>query len=183
MGIIEKEFPYKSESTKKTIYKLSDSMFQFWYRFVPANIALIGQGAKDKVYSRVEKQIPAYMGFVFEDICKQYLWQENLKGKAPIDFTNMGRWWGNDPVEKKQTEIDIIADSEDNEAIFAECKWKNEPVGEMELKELQHQSTLFHYKKNVLILFSKSGFTKGCKELSEKIGDVLLIDYSDMQWD
>lgn len=182
LGIVEKEFPYKSESTKKTIYKLSDSMFQFWYRFVPVNAALIGQGAKDRVYRRVEEQIPAYMGIVFEDICKQYLWQENINGRAPIEFSDMGRWWGNDPVKKQQTEIDIIADNEEKEAIFAECKWRNEAVGENELKELQHQSTLFHYKRNVLMLFSKSGFTKGCIELAEKTGDVFLIDYKDMEW-
>ncbi len=183
LGIIEKEFPFKTETTRKTIYKLSDSMFQFWYRFIPANLSLIGQGAKDRVYSRVEKQIPAYMGFVFEEICKQYLWQENLKGNLPIDFTDMGRWWGNDPTEKKQTEIDILADNEENEAIFAECKWRNEPVGEAEMKELQHQSTLFHYKRNILVLFSKSGFTKGCVELAEKMGNTMLIDYPDMKWD
>lgn len=183
LGIVEKEFPYKTETSKKTIYKLADSMFQFWYRFVPTNLALISQGAKDKVYTRIEKQIPAYMGLVFEDICRQYLWQENLKGNLPIDFSDLGRWWGNDPTEKKQTEIGILADNEENEAIFAECKWRNEEVGEAELKELQHQSTLFHYKRNVLILFSKSGFTVECREMAEKIGDVLLIPYQEMEWD
>ncbi len=183
LGIIEKEFPYKTEHSRKTIYKLSDNMFQFWYRFVPANLSLIGQGAGDRVYQRVEKQIPAYMGFVFEEICKQYLWQENLKGNLPIDFTDMGRWWGNDPVEKRQTEIDILADNEEGEAIFGECKWRNELTSEAELKELQHQSTLFRYKKNVLILFSKSGFTDGCRELADKRGDVLLIRFEDMEWE
>ena len=182
LGIVEKELPFKSKTTKKTIYKLSDSMFQFWYRFVPSNLALIGQGAKDRVYQRVETQIAAYMGFVFEEICKQYLWQENLKGNLPIDFTDMGRWWGNDPVKKEQTEIDILADNEENEAIFAECKWRNENVGEAELKDLQHQSTLFHYKRNVLVLFSKSGFTDGCRKLAEEMKDVLLISYDEMQW-
>ena len=183
LGILVKEFPYKSESTRKTVYKLSDSMFQFWYRFVPANLSLIAQGAGDKAYDRIKDQIPSYMGFVFEEMCKQYLWQENLKGNAPVDFTNLGRWWGNDPVEKKEVEIDIIADNEENEAIFAECKWRNEDVGESVLKELQHRSTLFHYRKNVLILFSKSGFTKGCKELAEKMKDVYLVSYCDMKWD
>lgn len=183
LGIIEKEYPFKTDTTRKTIYKLADSMFQFWYRFVPTNLSLIQQGAKDKVYNRVEKQLPAYIGFVFEEICKQYLWQENLNGNLPIEFTNLGRWWGNDPVEKKQTEIDIIADNEVNEAIFAECKWTNEAVGEAELKDLNHQSTLFHYRRNILILFSKSGFTKGCRELAEKLGDVLLINYDEMKWE
>lgn len=183
LGIVKKEYPYRMGNSKKTIYRLADSMFQFWYRFVPANLSLIGQGAKDKVYRRIQNQIPSYMGFVFEEICKQYLWQENLKGKLPIDFTDMGRWWGTDAVQKKQTEIDILADNEDDEAIFAECKWRNEAVGEAELKDLEHQSKLFHYKKNILILFSKSGFTTGCKQLADRIGDVLLIDYKDMKWD
>lgn len=183
LGILVKEFPYKSETTRKTVYRLSDSMFQFWYRFVPVNLSLIAQGAGDRAYSRIVNQIPSYMGFVFEEMCKQYLWQENLKGKAPVEFTNLGRWWGNDPVEKKEVEIDMIADNEENEAIFAECKWRNEAVGESVLKELQHRSTLFHYRKNVLIIFSKSGFTKGCKELAEKMKDVYLISYRDMKWD
>lgn len=182
LGIIVKEFPYKSERSKKTIYKLADSMFQFWYRFVPSNLALIQQGAKDKVYKRVEKQITAYMGFVFEEICKQYLWQENLEGRLPIDFTDMGRWWGNDKTRHSETEIDIMADNDDNEAIFAECKWTNEAVGEAELKELQHQSTLFHYNRNVLILFSRSGFTKGCIELANNMENVMLINFEDMKW-
>lgn len=182
LGIIVKEFPYKSEKSKKTIYKLADSMFQFWYRFVPSNLALIQQGAKEKAYSRVEKQIKAYMGFVFEEICKQYLWQENLEGRLPIDFTDLGRWWGNDKTRHSETEIDIMADNDDNEAIFAECKWTNEAVGQAELKELQHQSTLFHYNKNVLVLFSRSGFTKGCIELSNSIENVMLINFEDMKW-
>lgn len=183
LGIVQKEYPYKSKNTKKTIYKLSDTMFQFWYRFVPANFALIKQGAKDRVFQRIKAQIPAYMGFVFEEICKQYLWKKNLRGNLPIDFTDLGRWWGNDPIKKIQTEIDILADNEENEAIFAECKWRNEKVGETELKDLQHQSTLFHYKRNVLILFSKSGFTEGCRKLAEEFGDVLLISYDEMTWE
>lgn len=182
LGIVQRESPYKENSNRKSIYKLSDGMFQFWYRFVPDNIALIEQGAPDMVYRKIQHQISAYMGFVFEEICRQYLWKENLQGRTLIEFSNMGRWWGNNSTTKSQTEIDILADNENNEAIFAECKWRNEPVGEAELKELQHQSTLFHYKRNVLMIFSKSGFTKGCLELAEQIGDVKLVSYEEMEW-
>lgn len=183
LGIVKKEYPYKTETSKKTIYRLADSMFQFWYRFVPTNLALIQQGAKELVYKRISPQIPAYMGFVFEDICKQYLWQENLKGNLPIVFTDAGRWWGNDPTRKSETEIDILADNEEQEAIFAECKWTNELVGENELKELMHQSTLFHYQKNNLILFSKNGFTQGCMNLAKTNSNIQLISYEHMKWD
>lgn len=65
---------------------------------------------------------------------------------------------------------------------FAECKWTNEAVGEAELKDLLHQSTLFQYNKNILILFSRSGFTKGCKESADTLGNIMLINYEDMKW-
>ena len=80
----------------------------------------------------------------------------------------MGRWWGTDKTTRSQTEIDIIADNEQDEAIFAECKWRNEEVGEAELKTLQHRSMLFHYRRKVLMLFSKTGFTDGCVKLAKK---------------
>lgn len=182
LGIIKKETPYKVDTNRKTIYMLADSMFQFWYRFVPDNMAMIQQGGKEKVYAKIKDQISGYMGFVFEDICKQYLWQENMAGRLPIEFSDIGRWWGNDSIRKQETEIDLLGDNDQGEAIFAECKWRNEDIGELELKELQHQSTLFHYKKNVLVLFSKTGFTKGCRELAKEMGNVLLISYEEMEF-
>lgn len=39
---------------------------------------------------------------------------------------SLGRWWGNDPRKKAQTEIDIMREQDGNSAVFAECKWRNE---------------------------------------------------------
>lgn len=122
------------------------------------------------------------MGFVFEEICRQYLWKENLEGRTPVEFTDMGRWWGTDKTAGSQTEIDIIADNEQDEAVFADCKWWNEEVGEAELKTLQHRSMLFHYRRKILMLFSKTGFTDGCVKLAKKIGDVHLVKYEEMEF-
>ena len=182
LGIVEKEVPYKTDSSRRTIYKLSDSMFRFWYRFVPQNMSLIQQGAGELVYTKVKDQINAYMGVVFEEICRQYLWKENLTGNLPILFTDLGRWWGNDPVRKSEAEIDLMGDNDEGEALFAECKWRNEDVGEAELKELLHKSSLFHHHKKILVLFSKTGFTVGCADLAKRLGNVLLISYEDMVW-
>ena len=96
--------------------------------------------------------------------------KEKLNGTAPIEFTDMGRWWGTDKTAKSQTEIDIIADNEQDEAVFAECKCRSEDVGQAELRALQLKSTLFHYRRKVLMLFSKTGFTEGCKELARELG-------------
>ncbi len=82
-------------------------MFRFWHRFVLENNSLIARGASELVYQRIAPQLDHYMGKVFEEISKQYLWKLLLEGKSPVEFTSLGRWWGNDPIEKAQAEIDI----------------------------------------------------------------------------
>ena len=179
-GIIKKETPYGEKDSKKSIYTIEDNMFCFWYRFVMDNTSVIVRGATDLVYRRIEAQLSDYMGRVFEDICRQYLWKQLLTGNSPIEFVSLGRWWGNDPKLKCQTEIDIMGEQDSNAALFAECKWRNEYVDLDVLETLIGRSKLFHYTKVHYYLFSKSGFTKRCRNKAEEMGNVTLVSYEDI---
>ena len=180
LGIIRKETPYGEKASKKTIYSIEDNMFYFWYRFVPDNASAIARGAENLVYKKVKSELNDYMGRVFEEICKQYLWKLLLEGQMPVEFTSLGRWWGNDPRKKAQTEIDIMGEQDSNSAVFAECKWRNENVDLDVLETLIDRSGLFHYTKVHYFLFSKTGFTKGCMEKAEEMGNVTLVRYADI---
>ena len=180
LGIVKKEIPYGEKSSRKTIYRIADNMFRFWYRFIPANTSIIMRGAVDLAYRRIEPQLSDYMGSVFEDICGQYLWKRLINGELPIEFAELGRWWGNDPATKSQTEIDIMAVQDKNNALFGECKWTNEKVDTGVLETLVKRSQLFHYNHTHLFLFAKSGFTKGCVEESNKLGNVFLVTFNDI---
>ena len=180
LGIVKKETPYGEKTSRKSIYSIEDNMFRFWYRFVPNNNSVIMRGAADIVYRRIEPQLSEYMGAVFEEICKQYLWKLLLDGNSPVEFSELGRWWGNDPIEKKQTEIDIMGEQDKQTALFGECKWTNEKVDLGVLETLIKRSNLFSYVNVHLYLFSKSGFTKGCIDKANELGNVSLVTYSDM---
>lgn len=180
LGIVKKETPYGEKASKKAIYSIEDNMFRFWYRFVPENASMIARGADDLVYKRIEPQLSDYMGKVFEEICEQYLWKLLLDGKSPIEFSSLGRWWGNDQVNKRQAEIDIIGAQDKNTALFAECKWTNERVDLSILETLVERSNLFTYKKKHFFLFSKSGFTKGCTEKAKELINVSLVTFRDI---
>lgn len=180
LGIIKKETPYGEKASKKTIYSIEDNMFYFWYRFVLDNSSAIARGAVNLVYRKIETQRNDYMGRIFEEICAQYLWKMLLDGDAPIEFTSLGRWWGNDSRKKKQVEIDIMGEQDSTSAIFAECKWRNENVDLDVLETLIDRSGLFHYTKVHYFLFSKTGFTKGCIEKAEDMGNVTLVSYRDI---
>ena len=180
LGIIQKETPYGEKASKKSIYSIEDNMFYFWYRFVLDNNSVIARGAADLVYKKIEPQLPHYMGRVFEEICKQYLWKQLLLGNVPIEFISLGRWWGNDPIQKSQAEIDIMGEKDEESALFAECKWRNEKVDLDILDTLIDRSKLFRYRKVHYYLFSKSGYTKGCMEKAVKMGNVTLVSYEDI---
>ncbi len=180
LGIVQKETPYGEKNSRKTIYYIEDNMFRFWYRFVLDNNSIIMRGAADRVYKRIEPYLSNYMGKVFEDICTQYLWKQLLEEKCPIEFNSLGRWWGNDPVEKKQTEIDIMGEQDKDTALFAECKWTNEKVDLGVLETLVKRSKLFSYTNLHYYLFSKSGFTKGCIDKAEEMGNVNLVSYGEI---
>lgn len=180
LGIVRKETPYGEKASRKTVYSIEDNMFRFWYRFVLENNSIIARGADELAYKRIEPHLSDYMGKVFEDICSQYLWKLLLSGQCPVEFTSLGRWWGNNPMTRSQTEIDIMGEQDKNTALFGECKWTNEKVDLGVLETLVQRSKLFPYQRVHLYLFSKSGFTKGCMDKAEELGNVTLVTYEDI---
>ena len=180
LGIVRKETPFGEKASKKTIYNIDDNLFRFWYRFVPENLSLLQNDMIDIAYNSVSAGMNTYMGSVFEEICKQYLWDLNRKGLSAIPFTSLGRWWGNDPKQKSQAEIDIMGEADKNTALFGECKWTNEKVDVGVLDLLIERSKLFHYKKIHYYVFAKSGFTKGCVDKARESENITLVSYKDI---
>ena len=174
-GLVGKHTPVTEKAGKKTIYEIEDSMFRFWYRFVPDNYSLIYSGMVDKIWRSVAQGIPSFMSKVFEDICRQWVEQRNKAGNMPVRFVEVGRWWGYDLVSKSDTIIPIVAYSDDNHAIFGDAVWSDEPTGAEALRSLEERSRLFRYPNRHLYLFSRSGFTNECAELAKMFNANLIL--------
>ncbi len=178
LGILYKETPFgEKESSRKTLYDISDFMFRFWYRYVYVNRSLIETGAQEAVMKRrIEPDYSDYMGVVFEKICRDYLLAQNAAGNLPILFTSIGRWWGTDAESHTQVEIDLIA-KDDKDYLICECKWRNEKLDIGVLKNLQEKAEVFSKKRNQTwyVLFSKSGFTDAVLEAAEKNDRIILV--------
>jgi len=155
LGLVSKEYPFGETAGKRSIYKLQDLMFRFWYRFVFPNMSAVVVGLGTEIFdNEVDGQLNTYMGLVFEDICKQWLF-EMVKRKALPFFTgDLGRWWGTNPATRTQEEIDIMATRKD-EALFAECKWQNSEATVDVYHELKRKSEMFGFAKTHLYIFTK----------------------------
>ena len=180
LGIVRKEVPVtEKETSRKTRYFLNDGMFRFWYRFVRSNQGSISMGLGDIVFEKlVRPQIPDYLGQVFEEICRQYLFLPEVCTSFPFLYTKVGRWWGNNPYEKRQEEVDLAALGEDA-VLLGECKWRNERVSISVLQTLLRRGRLFSEKEKVYCVFSKSGFEKEASDFAAQ-HDIRLISFTDM---
>lgn len=183
LGIITKETPFGEKEGRHSIYKIADSFFRFWYRFVPQNMGAITTGRIQRTYDKaIKPYLHDYMGPVFEKMCSEYLMMYD--DDLPIDLNDIGRWWGTDPKEKKQVEIDLIGSSTDvgahKEYIAASCKFRNREFTMKDLQELKEYSRVyakdaaFHY-----YIFSIDGFKEDVKETAEK-ENIRLVTLEDM---
>ena len=183
LGILHKETPFgEKDSSRKTIYGISDFMFRFWYRYVFANRTLIETGAQQALWAkRIEPDYNSYMGLVFEKVCTDYLSVKNAKGELPILFTSIGRWWGTNPATHVQEEIDLIA-NDGKDYIFGECKWRNEKLDLSVLRELKNKADIYskNRKRTYYVLFSKSGFTDTVINEANSDNSIILIELSDL---
>lgn len=187
LGILYKETPFgEKETSRRTLYGISDFMFRFWYRYVFPNRTLVETGAGEAIWKkRIEPDYSSYMGLVFEKICQEYLLLQNAKGDLPFLFTSIGRWWQNPfSAKHEQIEIDLIA-RDGKDFLFCECKWRNEKLNLSVLERLKQKADLFAKGRGNtwFVLFSKSGFSEDVAQASEKEGNVILVGIDDILGD
>lgn len=175
LGIIEKRTPVGEKEGRKSIYVIIDGMFRFWHQLVRPNVQAIELRQGELVYDeRISPGLSHFMGFAFEQMAKEYLEIMIQLGKSPFYIQEYGQWWGNNPLEKRQEEFDLIALGDDK-IIFAESKWSNQEVDNRVLNSLLEKSKFFKEKEKYYILFSKSDFKETLKE-----ENIHLISLEDM---
>ncbi len=181
LGIVCKETPLtEPETSRKTLYRLADTMYLFWYRFVRPNTSSIMRGVGRQVYeSTVLPQLNDFMGYVFEEICQQYLFLPKIYPTLPFTVGKVGRWWGNNPKKKCQEEIDVMAVFE-KKALFGECKWRNEKVDDAVINTLLERGELFSYIDKYYYIFSKTGFEQEALLYAKQHDRIRLIDFEEM---
>ncbi|MDR0876690.1 MAG: ATP-binding protein [Treponema sp.] len=187
LGILRKESAVTEEKNKrKTLYRLADTMFIFWYRYVFGNEFSIVTGDAESLYdNEIEVNLNHFMGPVFEKMCAEYLGRLNAihQGKVlPFKIRQLGRWWGSNPVTKTEEEIDLLGVNEKlSSALFCECKYRNQPTDLSVLNDLLAKAERWQeYKHKYFMLFSKSRFSKEVQTMAKKRGDVQLVRLEEM---
>lgn len=181
LDILERQVPVTEtnpEKSKKALYFIKDNFLSFWFNFVLPNMSYLESGRTKAVERKIEKNfIDNHVSYVYEDVCRQRLWDYGDDGTLPFVPERVGRWWSS------HCEIDAIAiDSLEKQAVWGECKFWKGRVGLNVLSELEKKAEAVSWKKegrrDTFMLFSTSGFTDELLAIAEKRSDVLLVDDS-----
>lgn len=193
LGIACREFSVdvntkERANSNRGTYRLTDNFFRFWYAFGFANYSQLEDGDVDGVYKYIiEPELYGFASFSFEDICREFIKEQQKKNALPFRYAKMGRWTGKTTVRDKnsrdgirvaETEIDLLGIGKDKkEYLIGECKFKTQPFSYSEyLDTTAKLSPLKDKAKFYYALFSASGFDEKIIRETKKSDDLILYD-------
>lgn len=162
MDILMKEAPINDEKNKKKAkYTILDNLTLFYYTYLFPNLSNRSLLDRKDFYQKIieEDFRTKFIPRCFESILKQYLIRLNRQGKMNPLFLKIGRYYYDNPVQKKNGEFDVVTYDE-NGYTFYEAKYRNEAMSQGDIeKEIQQvkETGLNCYRYGFL---SKSGFVK-----------------------
>lgn len=179
LDIIEREVPVTEsnpEKSKKGQYKIKDNFIAFWFQFIYPNKAFLEIEKDNIVLNKIKENfIDNHVAYVYEEVCKEKMWNLNASGKLGITFDKLGRWWNN------QEEIDLIGINQENgkDIIFGECKFYTNKLMDSKIYyKLKEKAKLVEWnkenRKEKYILFSSNGYTEELKKLAKTKEDLIL---------
>ncbi len=182
LRLVERAVPVtetQPEKSRQGLYRLSDPFLRFWFRFVSPHRSELDQGQGQLVWqNKIEPQLAQFTGPVFEDICRQFLWQAARRGqKEQLPFTpqQIGAWW------RGSQEVDIVAlNRAEGIILIGECKWRSKPVGSSVLANLRQAAipvlAQLPGAQVYYALFAKAGFTSDLMSQAAQDPALLLYD-------
>ncbi len=186
LGIVVREVPFgeNPDTSRKALYSLADPFFAYWYAFVSKSVGAIEAGAGFAAARKTAfgQALQTYVGKQFETVCQQWVVRRNLTGELPFLASSFGRWWGTDPREKAETDIDLVAaDKESSSILLGECKWRNSFNESKALELLEYRAPLVKdYEHRTYCLFTKNPASDATREKTASRSDLELVSVREM---
>jgi AAA+ ATPase superfamily predicted ATPase len=180
LGIVESHYPALVDPTrtKRTRYRIRDPVFRFYFRFLygrSGRYQMYGDNAFEEL---IQPELPDFVSTTFEGLCQQAV----PKLFSAQQFTQVpSQWWYG------ETEIDIIAPTDDETLLAGEVKFTSSPLGYDILAALEQDVTEVQWSPPdggdpvyQYALFSRSGFTDSLRGAATERTDISLFTLADV---
>lgn len=161
MEVVQKQAPINDENNKrKAGYYIIDNLSLFYYRYIFRFSSQLNIMDSEVFFDRYIKEDfeTHYVPQAFETICRQYLIRQNRLGRIKEPFEKIGKYYYDDPINKKNGEFDIVT-QDPKGFIFYEAKFRKEPISDKMIEEEIRQVEATGLNCYRYGFFSRSGFT------------------------
>lgn len=159
---------YPKQKFKKVIerhkishkYRFSTPFLRFWFAFLEPFKESIQTGNYDPFYRNFHQHFNAFVGFIFEELCDQYI-RTVVCTQFEDTILESGSYWD------REIEIDLLCETYTGEIWIGECKWTNHKCNKKELRHLEEKWCKLSLYPDKIFLFSKRGFSNELKEIQD----------------
>ena len=123
LGLVRKETPFgcDAKGNKRSLYKVSDSFLDFWYRFVLPNYSDEGYLEDVADHDEFRHGFDVYLGCAWEQLVRESIPLRKVPGVSGR-LRRASRWWGNG-IDGSAMELDVVAETSDGKTLLVgECK-------------------------------------------------------------
>jgi AAA+ ATPase superfamily predicted ATPase len=159
---------------KKSGYVLTDSAVYFYYRYIYHNLSIKNILSNEMFYDKYinDDFLNVVVPKTFEKIAKEYLIRMNKAGKINPIIEDIGTFWYDNPIEKKNGQFDLVTKTKDGYIVY-DVKFTNSKIDNHIVKEEIEQIKNTNLNPINYGFVSKSGFKITC-------GDYILISIDDI---
>ncbi|MFA5817255.1 MAG: ATP-binding protein [Bacteroidales bacterium] len=156
LGFVRRDIPYGEsiQSTKRTLYRVSDPFLRFYFRYVSPNRSLLVLDDSAAVNQQIRSGFAQFTASQWEQICRESIHRIH----PDIAWLPAQSWWGNDR-NSKPLELDLVSETADRKTmLIGECKWADKVNPEAILTELKEKTSRLHWLdgRNIqYVLFTK----------------------------
>jgi len=160
MELVRKYAPINDENNKKKCgYYICDNLSLFYFKYIYRNLSRLNVMNPDVFFDKFIQQDfeEQYVPKCFEEICRQYLVRKNKACELENPFEKIGRYYYDDPVNRKNGEFDIVTQN-GKDFTFYEAKFRSAPVTKAMIDEEIRQVNAAGLTCRKYGFFSRSGF-------------------------
>jgi AAA+ ATPase superfamily predicted ATPase len=168
------------QRSKRVVYRVVDPYVAFWHRTVArlVNAGTLGLVEPELLWREVvEPDLDDYMGFVFEEICRDFVRRTD---RLPFQPLRVGEWWDT----QSQNQVDVVALGSRGNLLVGECKWGR--VTAAHLTTLRARASMVAAEHGKIhrvhtALFSARGEFDDAVKTEAEAGAVLLFTAEDLR--
>jgi len=122
LDLVRRDVPFgvSPRDSKRTLYDIADPFLRFWFRFIEPNRSLLEARQLAAVATDIKRRLPLHVAAIWEELARASVAWLRCHGRR---WKPASRWWGTGR-DRTPLEIDVVAESEDGEALLlGEVKW------------------------------------------------------------